>query len=294
MASLFGILGQLLVNGLLQGGVYAVMASGLSLIFGVVRVLQISHTVLIILGCYLSYTVAARFAFDPFVSLLITAPVMFLLGVVLYRLVVAPLQKAPPVAVLLAFFGVILALENTIGLIWTTNYNAIRSVYQGQALSLFGFILPLSKTLAFGVAGLVMLALLLFLKKTETGRAIRAVSQDRDTARILGVDVDRIFVIVFGLSTALAAVGGSLMGVIYSFYPALHWQWLGVVFSVVVLGGLGSVQGAILAALIIGLAESLAAYFIGSEWGPFVAFAILIITLVQRPQGLLGLRGERF
>ena len=110
---------------------------------------------------------------------------------------------------------------------------------------------------------------------------------------MLGVDVDRVFIIVFGISASLAAVGGSLMGIIYSFYPALHWRWLGVVFSVVVLGGLGQVGGAILAALMIGLAESLASYFIGSSWGPFTAFAILIITLVQRPQGLLGTKGAR-
>jgi branched-chain amino acid transport system permease protein len=276
------------------GGVYAVMASGLALIFGVVRVLQISHSVLIILGCYLSYSANRYLSLDPILSLLITMPMMFLIGIALYRFVVAPLKNAPPVAVLLAFFGLILALENTIGLIWTTNYNAIHSVYQGKSFLLFGFAFSLPKTIAFGVACLVIFALLLFLRNTETGRAIRAVSQDRETAQILGVDIDKIFVIVFGISASLAAVGGALMGIIYSFYPALHWSWLGVVFSVVVLGGLGQVGGAIIAALIIGLAEILAAYYIGSAWGPFIAFAILIITLVKRPQGLLGTKGQVF
>ena len=282
---------QLIINGFLLGGVYAVMASGLSLIFGVARVLQISHSVLIILGCYLSYSLVSYLGLDPIVSLLITMPVMFLVGIVLYRFIVAPLENAPPVASLLAFFGVILALENAIGIIWSANYNAIHSVYQGKSFLLFGFAFSVPRAIAFLVASLVIFALLVFLKSTETGRAIRAVSQDRETAQVLGVDVDRIFIIVFGLSASLAAVGGSLMGIIYSFYPALHWRWLGVVFSVVVLGGLGQVGGAILAALMIGLAESLASYFIGSSWGPFTAFAILIITLVQRPQGLLGTKG---
>ncbi|MGD2126428.1 MAG: branched-chain amino acid ABC transporter permease [Desulfobacteraceae bacterium] len=289
----FFALGQLIINGLLLGGVYAVMASGLSLIFGVVRVLQISHSVLIILGCYFSYSVSTSLSLDPILSLLITIPAMFFIGIAVYRFIVAPLENAPPVAVLLAFFGLILALENTIGLIWTTNYNAIHSAYQGKSFLFLGFTFSLPRAIAFSVACLVIFTLLVFLRSTETGRAIRAVSQDRDTAQVLGVDVDKIFVIVFGVSASLAAVGGSLMGIIYSFYPALHWRWLGVVFSVVVLGGLGQVGGAIIAALIIGLAESLASYFIGAAWGPFIAFAILIITLVQRPQGLLGIKGKR-
>jgi branched-chain amino acid transport system permease protein len=289
----FFTLAQLLITGILLGGVYAVMASGLSLIFGVVRILQISHSVLIILGCYLSYSANKYVSLDPILSLLITMPIMFFIGIAVYRFVVAPLKDALPVAVLLAFFGLILALENTIALIWTSNYNAIHSAYQGKSFLFLGFDISLPKAIAFGVAYLVIFTLLLFLRNTETGRAIRAVSQDRDTAQILGVDVDKIFVIVFGISAALAAVGGSLMGIIYSFYPALHWKWLGVVFSVVVLGGLGQVGGAIIAALIIGIAETFAAYYIGSAWGPFIAFAILIITLVQRPQGILGIKGQR-
>lgn len=284
---------QLLINGILLGGVYAVMASGLSLVFGVVRVLQISHSALIILGCYFCYSVNRYLALDPISALAITMPAMFFIGIAVYRLVVAPLKDAPPVAVLLAFFGVILALENTISLIWSSNYNAIHSAYQGRSLFSWSFTFSLPKTIAFGVACLVIFALLIFLRSTEIGRAIRAVSQDKETAQILGVDVDRIYNIVFGVSGALAAVGGALMGIIYSFYPALHWTWLGVVFSVVVLGGLGQVGGAIIAALIIGLAETLAGYYIGASWGPFIAFAILIITLVQRPQGLLGVKGQR-
>lgn len=290
---IFNTLGQIVINGILLGGVYAVMASGLSLIFGVVRVLQISHTMLIILGCYVSYTIATKLSLDPFLSILITAPLLSLLGFVLYRFIVAPLKNGPPVAVLLAFFGVILILENSVGIIWTTNYTAIYSIYQGKSFALYGFTFSLSRAMAFLIASVVIFGLLLFLKKTEIGRAIRAVSQDRDTAQVLGVDVDRVFIIVFGISTALAAVGGSLMGIIYSFYPALHWQWLGVIFSVVVLGGLGQVHGAILAALIIGTAESLSSYYVGSQWGPVVAFVILVITLVQRPQGLLGTKGAR-
>jgi branched-chain amino acid transport system permease protein len=291
---IFLTLVQLFITGILLGGVYAVMASGLSLIFGVARVLQISHSVLIILGCYLSYSAHSYLSLDPILSLLITMPIMFFIGIAIYRFVVAPLRDASAVAVLLAFFGLILALENTIGLIWTSNYNAIHSSYQGKSFLFLGLDFSLPKVIAFGVACLVIFSLLLFLRGTETGRAIRAVSQDRDTAQILGVDVDKIFVIVFGISATLAAVGGALMGIIYSFYPALHWSWLGVVFSVVVLGGLGQVGGAIIAAMIIGVAETLAAYYIGSSWGPFIAFAILIITLVQRPQGILGIKGQRF
>ena len=286
-------IGQIVISGILLGGVYAVMASGLSLIFGVVRILQFSHTALIIVGCYMSYSITTNLHLDPFLSIFITAPLLSILGYIIYRFIVAPLKNSPPVAQLLAFFGVILILENTVGLIWSTNYKAIYSIYQGKSILLGGLSLSLSRTLAFAVSVVVIISLLFFLKNTETGRAIRAVSQDIKTAQILGVDVDRIFIIVFLISTALAAVGGSLMGIIYSFYPALHWQWLGVVFSVIVLGGLGRVNGAILAALIIGLAESFSSYYLGSQWGPVIAFAILIITLIYRPQGLLGSKAVR-
>jgi branched-chain amino acid transport system permease protein len=287
------VLGQIVVSGILLGAVYSVMASGLSLVFGVLRVLQISHTILIIVSCYLTYSVATKLHLDPFLAIAITAPCLSLLGLILYRFVVSPLKEGPPVAVLRAFFGVILILENSVGLIWTTNYTAIYSVYQGKSFILGGICFSLSRVIAFAVAAVVVGGLLFFLKRTETGRAIRAVSQDRKTAQILGVDVDRVFIIVFVISTALAAVGGSLMGVIYSFYPALHWRWLGVVFSVIVLGGLGQVNGAIMAALIIGTAESFASYYLGSQWAPVMAFAILVVTLVQRPQGLLGSKGAR-
>ncbi|RMF87652.1 MAG: branched-chain amino acid ABC transporter permease [Nitrospinota bacterium] len=287
------IIGELLINGLLLGGVYAVMATGLSLIFGVMRILQIAHTALIILGCYFSYALATHFSLDPFLSILLTFPALFLLSMLLYRCLVAPLENAPPVSSLLAFFGVILMVENSIGIIWSTNYTAIYSRYQGKSLALGALILSLPQLLAFCVAVVILTALFLFLKRTEVGRAIRAVSQDRETARILGVDVDRIFLIVFGLAGGLAAVGGALMGIIYSFYPALHWQWLGVVFSVVILGGLGKVQGTVLAAGIIGITESFTSYYLGSQWAPMAAFAILILTLPLRPHGLLGTPGGR-
>lgn len=284
---------QSVVYGILMGGVYAVMASGLSLIFGVTKVTQIAHTALIIVGCYLSFWLAGSLGVDPFLSILITAPALFALGVLIYKLVVAHLSKGPPIAILLALFGVVLIVENLVGILWSTDYRAIYSIYQGRAISLGNFTASLPRLMAFGVAVVAMGLLFCFLRYTEIGRAIRATSQDRETAQVLGVDIEKVFLIVFGISTALAGVGGSLMGIIYSFYPALHWQWLGVVFSVVVLGGLGSIQGAVLAAVIIGIAESLTSSFIGIQWSPAVAFTVLLTTLMVRPQGLLGAREER-
>lgn len=276
-----------------MGGVYAVMASGLSLIFGVTKITQIAHPALIIVGCYLTFWLAGSVGIDPFLSILIVAPALFGIGVLIYKFIVSYSSKGPPIATLLALFGLIMILESTVGSIWSTDYRAIYSIYQGRAITIGIFSGSLSRLMAFGVAVLSMGLLFLFLTYTETGRAIRATSQDKETAQVLGVNVTRVFVIVFGISTALAGVGGTLMGIIYSFYPALHWQWIGVVFSVVVLGGLGSISGAILAALIIGIAEALTSFFVGTQWAPAVAFAILLITLILRPQGLLGAKQER-
>lgn len=287
------VITQSIIYGILMGGVYAVMSSGLSLIFGVTRVIQIAHTVFIIAGCYLSYWLAGSYGMDPFLSILVTVPSLFIIGSLIYKLIVSHLSKGPPIAALLALFGVILIFENMIGIIWSTDYTGIYSIYQGRAINIGQFAISLPRLMAFGVAAIVMGLLFFFLRYTETGRAIRATSQDRETAQVLGINVERIFLIVFGISTAMAAVGGSLMGIIYSFYPSLHWQWLGTVFSVVILGGLGSVQGAVLAAIIIGIAESLTSSFIGIQWAPAVAFTVLLITLMIRPQGLLGAKEER-
>lgn len=287
------IIAQSMGYGILIGGVYAVMASGLSLIFGVTKVTQIAHPVLIIVGCYLTFWLASSVGIDPFLSILIIAPALYLMGSLIYRLIVSHSSKGSPLATLLALFGVILILESMVGVIWSTDYRAIYSIYQGRSISLGGFAASLPRLMAFGVAAISMGLLFLFLRYSETGRAIRATSQDKETAQVLGVNVEKVFLIVFGISTALAGVGGALMGIIYSFYPALHWQWMGVVFSVVVLGGLGSIQGAVLAAIIIGIAESLTSFYIGIQWAPAIAFAILLITLMLRPQGLLGAKEER-
>jgi len=287
------VLAQSIVYGILMGGVYAVMASGLSLIFGVTRVTQIAHTVLVIAGCYLSFWLASSVGIDPFLSILITGPILFVVGVLIYKLIVSHLKNSPPIATLLALFGVILIVENSVGILWSTDYQAIYSIYQGKAINLGNLGISLPRLMAFGVAAIAMGLLFFFLRYTETGRAIRATSQDRETAQVLGVNIDKVFLIVFGISSALAGVGGSLMAIIYSFYPALHWQWLGVVFSVVILGGLGSIQGAVLAAVIIGIAESLTSSFISIQWAPAVAFAVLLVTLMIRPQGLLGAKEGR-
>jgi len=287
------MIAQSLICGVLMGGVYAVMASGLSLIFGVTRVTQIAHPVLIVVGCYLTLWLSKSAGLDPFLAILVVVPMLFAFGVAVYRLIVVHSSKGPATAVLLSLFGLILILESAVGAIWSTDYRAIYSIYQGRSIAIGSLAISLPRLMAFGIAALSMGLLFGFLNYTETGRAIRATSQDKETAQVLGVNVRRVFTVVFGVSTALAGVGGGLMGIIYSFYPALHWQWMGVVFSVVVFGGLGSIQGAVLAALAIGIAESLTSFFIGAQWAPAIAFAILLGTLMLRPQGLLGARQER-
>ncbi len=281
---------QIFILGLILGGVYALMATGLTLIFGVMRIVNLAHAAFIILAAYISYWAFQLFDIDPFVSLLITMPAMFLLGVIIYRLLFPRIADSPryvEMTVLLSF-GLALITEGAMGYSFTGIYRSSNPAYATQAFLLGPFYLP--KGQFYGtLVSLGLLALLwAFLYFTRTGYAIRATMQNRTAAQIVGVNVNRVSMLAFGIGMALAGASGSLMSFLFTFFPGKHWQWIAILLSLIVLGGLGSLLGALVGAVILAVASAYLSNFLGPTWSPITFFLALFLILLVRPQGLFG------
>jgi branched-chain amino acid transport system permease protein len=283
---------DLTVSAVLLAGLYATMAYGLGLIYGVLRVVNLAHGGVIMAGAYLGWILHLRLGLDPYLSLPLVVALTFGLGVVMYRLLVRHLPRGPAggPASLLLLFGVWLVLRNIAYLAFTGNDQAIRTSYSTRSVAFLGTHFSLNR-LAVLVAAVVTPALLhLLLKRTYLGRAIRAVAQNPDSCTLAGVDVERIYSLTFGLGTALAGLAGLLSATIFAFNPASGSGELLKSFVVVVLGGLGSVFGLGLAALILAGVEVFAILVLPSYLTAAVGFVMLVLVLVLRPGGLFGQR----
>jgi len=281
---------QTLVLSLLVGGVYALVASGLTLIFGVMRVINIAHGAFLILGAFLTYTLWDGFGLDPLVGVVITTPVVFALGWLIYRLLVRPIRHAPMSSTVLLTFGLALVTEGVMGEIWGNDSTAIRPSYVDQSFTIGRVFLPRAQVYGGILAVVVLLALWLILTKTWLGRAIRAAASNPASAQLVGIRVTSVAALVFGLGLAAAGAGGSITGVLYPFVPGSHYLWISRLLAIVVLGGLGSLEGAVVSALVFGLAETVTAVYISSAWATAVPYLIVFAVLLIRPQGLLGTR----
>ncbi len=283
---------DLTISAILLAGLYATMAYGLGLIYGVLRVVNLAHGGVIMAGAYLGWILHLRLGLDPYLSLPLVVALTFGLGVVMYRLLVRHLPRGPAggPASLLLLFGVWLVLRNIAYLAFTGNDQAIRTSYSTRSVAFLGTHFSLNR-LAVLVAAVVTPALLhLLLKRTYLGRAIRAVAQNADSCTLVGVDVERIYSLTFGLGTALAGLAGLLSATIFAFNPASGSGELLKSFVVVVLGGLGSVFGLGLAALILAGVEVFAILVLPSYLTAAVGFVMLVLVLVLRPGGLFGQR----
>lgn len=285
---------QILILGLILGGVYALMATGLTLIFGVMRIINLAHAAFIILAAYLSYWAFQLFQVDPLLSMLITMPAMFLLGIALYRLLFPRITDSPrytEMTVLLSFALALIA-EGVMGFAFTGIFRSSTPSYATDAFLFEPFYLP--KGQFYGaLVSLGLLALLwAFLHFTRTGYAIRATMQNRTAAQIVGVNVNRISTLAFGIGMALAGASGSLMSFLFTFFPGKHWQWIAILMSLIVLGGLGSLMGALVGAMILAVAAAYASHFLGPTWSPITFFLALFLVLLVRPQGLFGKKLE--
>ncbi len=283
---------DLAVSAVLLAGLYATMAYGLGLIYGVLRVVNLAHGGVIMAGAYLGWVLHERFGLDPYLSIPVVLAASFGLGVLTYRLLVRHLPRGPAggPASLLLLFGVWLVLRNVAYLLFTGNDQSIRTAYSTRSLSLLGSHVSVNRLAVLGIALLTPAVLHLLLHRTYLGRAIRAVAQNADSCTLVGVDVERIYALTFGIGTALAGLAGLLSATIFSFNPGFGSGELLKSFVVVVLGGLGSVLGTGAAALILAAVEVFAILVLPSYLTAAVGFVMLVLVLVLRPGGLFGHR----
>src|SRR5438105_608970 len=282
---------QACILGVLTGGVYALMASGLALGFGVMRVINVAQGALIILGAYLSYTIYRHLGLDPFVGLVLVTPAMFALGVFLQLAFLRRLRDEEREELsLLVTWAIALGIEGLLGYVYQTNYRSTITGYADRSWVAGGYHFSETRVYAF-VASFVVLALMFgVLRLTRLGRAVRATVQNPTAARLLGVDTGLVSALGFGLSVATASAAGAVYGIVFPFNPGSHYDLISRLLSIIVLGGLGSLGGAVVAALFMGVAESVFAAEISPIWSSFTFFVVLIAVLVLRPQGLLGAR----
>jgi branched-chain amino acid transport system permease protein len=283
----FHLFVQTLIVGVLVGGVYALMSSGLTLIFGVMRVINVAHGAFLILGAYITYVLFQRFHLDPMISILITIPLLFGIGWVLQRYVLSRIENPEQTSVLVTF-ALALVLEGLMGALFQTTFRSVKPDYATASIIFATYRFPVTRLMGFGVALLILLLLNLILQYTNLGRAIRATIQDPRAAQLVGINVAMVSAFTFALGISTAAAGGSLLSMIYSFNPSSQSDWVARTLSIIVLGGMGSLPGALLAALILGVMEQLTAIMITLYWSPIVFYFFLFITLIIRPQGLMG------
>jgi branched-chain amino acid transport system permease protein len=286
------ILAQQLILGLMLGGLYGLAAAGLSLIFGVLKVLNVAHGELIMLGGYAAFFAVALLGLDPFASLLLVLPLSLLLGVVLYAalfgFVVRAHEETRIKNSLLIGFGLALALHALAVRLWTADERSIITPYGGSVLRIGGLSIPLMRLLILALAFALIGALHLLLTRWRWGKAIRATAEDWEAALLSGIDVRRAYLLAFALGTALAGAAGTLVAIGYSVSPSIGLEWTLKALIVVVLAGLGSMLGTFVGGLVLGVAEALSAYAFGGPYREVVGLAIFVVVLVARPRGLFG------
>ncbi|MBO8172954.1 MAG: branched-chain amino acid ABC transporter permease [Bacillaceae bacterium] len=277
---------QSLISGIMTGGVYAIIALGLTLIFGVMRIINMAHGEFLMIGMYISYFSYTLFHIDPFISIVISAPLTFLLGVVIYRFVVSRSQNEENSLILTA--GLSLVLANTALLLWSPDYRHLKVPYGTEVVKLGNISVSLPMLISFLITIAITLLLYWFLNKTDLGLAIRASAQESEAATVMGINVKKIAMITFGIGAAFASISGSLLAPALYAYPTIGTLFLVKAFVVVVLGGMGSVEGALIGGIILGVTESLGSVYISTGMTDAFGLILFLLILLFRPSGLFG------
>lgn len=280
---------QIVINGVLMGGVYALISLGLTLIFGVVRIINFAHGEFLMLSMYSSYWLFQLLGVDPYLSIVVIAPLFFIFGMLVQRMIFQPILNAPEVSQIFAAVGLVIVLQNLALFLWKADYRAVKTLYSAFSLEVGEFMISLPRLVAFLVAVVIMLGLYFFLESTYTGKAIRATSQDQEAALLMGINTRRIFILAFGIGSACVGIAGALMIPFYYVFPTVGAYFVLTAFVIVVLGGLGSMVGAFIGGLIIGVIEGLSGHFIGTAFKEAVYFIIFWFLLIYKPTGLFGL-----
>ena len=281
---------QLLVLGLLIGGVYVAVAVGFSLVWGILNIVNLAHGALVVIGAYTTWILFDRWGVDPFLSLPIDVVLLFALGYLLQRLLINRVIRAPLLFTFLITFGVNLVLVNAVLAVFKSDFRSVTPAYSGTGLALGDVVVPYVRLAALAVAMLLAGLVWLLLNRTRTGAAIQAVGADRDAAQLVGIDLRHVYALTFGIGAACAGVAGGLISVIQAINPSAGEPYTLQAFVVVILGGLGRVSATVVGGLLFGLIEVFgqAAPYLGAGYANAIAFAVLVLVLVLRPQGLLG------
>lgn len=279
---------QSLISGIMMGAVYALLGVGFSLTWGVMKVINISHAAFGLIGAFLSYTLLQHWGLDPILSLSISIPLLFFLSCGIFRLLITPITQAKEVIVssMILTFGIAIILENLMLLIWSSDPRLLTTAYTSKVLVLGQIYFQYPRVAGFVMSAVAVFLIHLFLKRTYTGKAVRAAWQQTEAAQLYGVNLNRISMITFGLAVSSAGAGGVGMALLYSFEPHTHNLWLIYLFLVVIVGGVGNVVGAALAGLIIGVITGLSLAFLPYQWVNLLTFGLLMVILIFRPQGL--------
>ncbi|UOM35766.1 branched-chain amino acid ABC transporter permease [Acuticoccus sp. I52.16.1] len=282
---------QILVNGLVLGGLYACIAVGFSLVWGVLNVINILHGSFVVLGSYVAYFAYVHLGLHPFLSVFVSGAVLFVLGYAVQAGLINKVIAAPVLTTLVLTFGLELILNNGILLAFSADYRSVQLANPMGSTVVGGIVLPLERVTATVLALGLTVLLYLMLVKSRVGRAIVAVRMDAEAAALMGVKVKRIYAVTFGVGALMAGAAGALLSVVFPISPLNSTEFLGIAFVVCVLGGLGSIAGAMVGGLALGVIESFGALFIGPEHGLTIAFVLLIVLLIFRPTGIMGRRG---
>ncbi len=282
------ILAAATINGVLLGGMYTLVACGLTLIYGVLHIINFAHGSMLMLAMFGVYYLLTKLGVDPYVSILVMVPVMYLFGYVLYKGLIGRLAHGRDENILLITLGLSILIENLALMFFKGDSRTISVSYSDRMIELGPTLVPLPKLISFVVAILLCLALGLFIQRTDTGRSIRAVAKERVGARLMGIDVDRIFAISYGIGLATLGAAACLLMPIFYVSPSIGHVFVLVSFTVVVLGGMGSFTGAAVGGLIVGLTESFGGLYLGESLGQIGISLIFILILLFRPSGLFG------
>ena len=282
---------QLLISTVLLGGIYALIAVGLTLIFGIMRVVNFAHGEFLMLGMYLSFWSFTLWGVDPYFILVVAVPLFFAIGLGVYALVMRGVIHASHNVQIFTTVGLSTALQNVALVLWTGDFRFVRPWESSVVVRILGAAFNLSQVIAFAVALLFTLALFAFMKWTHAGRVMRATAQDGEAATLMGINTDRVYRLAFAIGIACVGVAGVLVSPLYSVYPTAGLQFVLLAYVVVVLGGLGDMVGALLGALIVAGVEVIGSYVFGSAWKEVIYFVLFIAVLVFRPAGLFGQRG---
>ena len=286
-------LAQALLWGVANGCIYILLATGLNIIFGVMKLVNFAHGQLLMVGAFVAYEVTTITGLNPYLSILVSMGSVALIGIALEKLAFSKVRGTEKLNEIFISLGLIYVFENVATLLWVRNYNIqIPSPFSGLSLPLGEMLLGYDRILAIVIVIIILIGLVLLTKKTKIGLAMRATSQKSDAAMLMGININRVYTFTFAVGAALAGAAGALYGIIFNFNPTVGALPTIKAFAIIILGGLGSIPGAIAGGLLYGIAEKTAGYLSNGTWEDAIAFVLLIIVLVIRPTGLFGKKGE--